>query len=242
MTEVEVDSAPLRDVAYRLLRAEIIACRLAPGQRTTERQLAAQTGLGISPIREALTRLDHEGLVRTLPRKGYQVKPLTMKSVDDLFVSWEVFGPEVARLGLARATPEQIEQIRNHFDTLVRWLAENATSHDLNRRAIQIVDDAFAVLAEATQNDYLVSMFHQLSGEISRVWALIMEWDLAEVGHFTAETAEWADLLSRIDGQAAAEVARRHIEGSHNRCLRALARWPSIVASELVLPSSPGHP
>lgn len=56
-------------------------------------RLALTTGLGVSSIREALTRLDHDGLVRTLPRKGYQVTPLTVKSVDDLFVLWGIIVP-----------------------------------------------------------------------------------------------------------------------------------------------------
>ncbi|HEY1454899.1 MAG TPA: GntR family transcriptional regulator, partial [Candidatus Dormibacteraeota bacterium] len=90
-------------MAYRRLRADIASCRLAPGQRLTERGLAARTGLGVASIRDALTRLDHDGLVRTLPRKGYQVKPLTIKAVDDLFHFWAVIGPELVRRGIMGA-------------------------------------------------------------------------------------------------------------------------------------------
>lgn len=62
----------LGEAAYRRIQGDIISCRLAPGQRVTEKQLAADLGLGISQVRDALTRLSHEGLVRTLSRKGFR--------------------------------------------------------------------------------------------------------------------------------------------------------------------------
>ena len=98
MTHVTDAPAPrvsLNETAYRRLREDIIACRLAPGQRLTEKQLAADLGFSIAPLRDALTRLDHEGLIRTVPRKGYQVTPLTPKSIDDLFTLWQIVGPEL---------------------------------------------------------------------------------------------------------------------------------------------------
>ena len=80
MTYVNDASGPrisLGEAAYRRLRGDIISCRLVPGQRITEKQLSADMGFGLAPVRDPLTRLDHEGLVRTLPGKGYQVAPTT---------------------------------------------------------------------------------------------------------------------------------------------------------------------
>jgi DNA-binding GntR family transcriptional regulator len=234
VTEAMAEPESLGEAAYRLLKADIAGCRLAPGQRVTERQLAAETGLGISAIRDALTRLDHDGLIRTLPRKGYQVAPLTMKSVDDLYVFWEICGPEVARRGVEGATDEQMDRVRMHFEELHRLLSETEPSHERNRQAIEYVDAAFDTLATATRNNYLIGAFHQVHTELSRVWSLILAWDRADSGHVTAENANWADVLTRRDGCAAADIARRYIEASHNRCLRALARWPSVVTAEVV--------
>src|SRR3954447_11474126 len=118
VTDVSEPRISLGEAAYRRLRGDIIACRLAPGQRLTEKQLAADTGFGLAPIRDALTRLDHEGLVRTLPRKGYQVTPLTLKSVDDLFTLWRIVGPEIVRLGVRDATADQRQRIGAAFTAL----------------------------------------------------------------------------------------------------------------------------
>lgn len=240
MTEVKLDPAPLREVAYRLLKADILACRLAPGQRITERQLAAETGLGISPIREALTRLDHEGLVCTLPRKGYQVKPLTMKSVDDLFAYWEIVGPEICRRGVMGATSEQIERFRGYFENLAPLLCDDEPSHERNRRASQIIDESFALMAEATCNDYLIATYHRISGELARVRAVILEVNIAETDQFAKDAAAWIDILAQRDSERAAQISRRFIEDIHNRYLRTLARWPSVVTAELVPVNSLG--
>ena len=80
------DSRPasLADEAYAALRDRIVDCRLAPGLRVTEKQLAAELGVGHTPVRQALARLDNDGLVKTLPRRGYQITPLTIESVNEL--------------------------------------------------------------------------------------------------------------------------------------------------------------
>src|SRR3954447_13325219 len=147
VTDVSEPRISLGEAAYRRLRGDIIACRLAPGQRLTEKQLAADTGFGLAPLRDALTRLDHEGLVRTLPHKGYQVTPLTPKSIDDLFVVWEINGPELIRLAIGRATDEQLASARAAFDELDR-LASQDGDDETALRDIEVVNATFGILAE----------------------------------------------------------------------------------------------
>ena len=241
MTDASEDRGSLGETAYRRLRADIISCRLAPGQRVTERALALETGLGISPIREALTRLDHDGLVKTVPRKGYQVSPLTVKTVDDLFTLWRIVGPEIARLGVERATPEQLAQLDALFASLVDVRQRAATAGEEALRRIEISRIAFDVLAGATGNDYLIGLYRRLAGDMSRVWALVYENELAATSSFVEENP-WPDILRRRDAVAAADYARRYIEQSHDRVLRILSRWPSVIASEVIPIRSAGQP
>ena len=241
MTDASEDRVSLGETAYRRLRADIISCRLAPGQRVTERGLATQTGLGISPIREALTRLDHDGLVKTAPRKGYQVTPLTVKTVDDLFTLWRIVGPEIARLGVERAAPGQLAQLEALFASLVDVRQRAVMAGEEALRRIEISRIAFDVLAGATGNDYLIGLYRRLAGDMSRVWALVYESELAATSSFVEENA-WPDILRRRDGVAAAGYARGYIEQSHDRVLRILSRWPSVVASEVIPMRSAGQP
>src|SRR5688572_13601110 len=68
----------LREKVYDELRADMIACRLAPGTEIRESELALRFGVSKSPVRDALMRLEREGLVITLPRQGYRVAPVSV--------------------------------------------------------------------------------------------------------------------------------------------------------------------
>jgi DNA-binding GntR family transcriptional regulator len=233
VTDASEDRVSLGETAYRRLRADIITCRLAPGQRITERGLAFKTGLGTSPIREALTRLDHDGLVRTLPRKGYQVTPLTVKSVDDLFTIWGIVGPEIARLGVEHGTQEQLDRADALFASVMDVRQRAATAGEETLRRLEVASTVFSVLAEATGNDYLIGLFERLAGDMSRVWALVYEYELAETASFVEENP-WTDVLRRRDTAAAVEHTRRYIEQSHERVRQILSHWPSVMSSRVV--------
>lgn len=229
---------PLGEAAYRRIRDDIVSCRLAPGQRLTERELAASTGFGVSPVRDALTRLDHEGLVRTAPRKGYRVKPLTIKTVDDLFDFWRVTGPELVRRAVARATDEEIGQAVDGIRELTGLMQEDSPPRELALRAIAIADRNFRLLAEATRNEYILGSYTLVSGELSRVWTLVIDSELLDPMGPAEDFLDWPDALSRRDGDAAAAHTLRYIDQSRDRVLSTLARWPSIITSEVV----PIHP
>ena len=221
----------LNEAAYQRLRSDILACRLAPGQRLTEKQLAADLGFSSAPLRDALTRLDHEWLIRTVPRKGYQVAPLTPKSIDDLFVVWQIVGPEIIRLGIRRASAEQIATARAAFDELDR-LAQEDEGGSSAVRDIEVVNATFGILAEATGNTYLINLFERLMGDMSRIRALLLT---SERPAAPAEPDEhWVrHILAESDADEAAVLARQYIEGVHQNVLQAVVRWPSVMTSEV---------
>ncbi|MFD4509169.1 GntR family transcriptional regulator [Streptomyces sp. NPDC058457] len=233
MSVTSSEPVSLGDAAYRKLRADIVSCRLVPGQRLTERSLAETTGFGISPVRDALTRLSHEGLVRTLPRKGYQVTPLTLKSVDDLFTLWRIVGPETVRLGVQDATGEQRRQIVAAFTAALPG-GDPADGEDDEQplRRVEAATAAFASLAAATDNDYLIRVHDRLQNDIARILALIMAEADTSMPDPAVDT-EWIELVEQRDGDAAAARTREYISDLHTRVLRILTRWPSVVSSEI---------
>ncbi|MEV5843511.1 GntR family transcriptional regulator [Streptomyces sp. NPDC051985] len=234
MSEPDVQTLPLGEAAYRHIREEIVTCRLGPGERLTERGLAADTGFGVSPVREALTRLDHEGLIRTLPRKGYQVKTLTIKAVDDLFDFWMVIGPEVARRGVLCATDEQLDDIVACGAEIANVLRASGRTREAVLRTVEFTRSMFTVLADATGNEYMATTCARLSGELSRVWILVVDSELLDYGELITSPENWRDDLIRRDADKVAEFTRRYIEHSHNRVLRTLVRWPSVITTEVV--------
>jgi DNA-binding GntR family transcriptional regulator len=221
----------LSDTAYRLLRERILACELGPGERVTERGAAAALDLGLSPVRDALTRLAQDGLVQVIPRKGYRVTPLTLKSVDDLFHTWALLGPEIARLGVARADPEQAAHLVRLADEGSRALV-GAPGPQRAARFIDHADALFDLLAVTTGNDKLIEVYRSLSGEMSRVWTVILTADPLVDG--APGLAGWEQVIERRDGDGAAAIARGFIQASHASAMRVLRRWPSVRDSEVV--------
>ena len=63
----------LADRAYERIKHDIITCAIAPGTEISEPQLCSHYRLGKAPVRMALNRLAHDGLVRAIPRRGYRV-------------------------------------------------------------------------------------------------------------------------------------------------------------------------
>lgn len=240
LARMTADSADLSlgESAYQRLREEIVTCRLLPGHRLTERRLSADLGLGMSPVREALTRLDHEGLVVTLPRKGYQVAPLTLRAIDELFDFFEFVGPEIARRGVEKATDEQLVAIRNGYESIRELRNQGVPDAAAANALVSTANSTFLTLATATGNSYLAKVMEQMAMEVARVYRLILISDAASrVSLLThASHAEMPSAAESRDGEKLAELTRQFIRHSHNEILRVLVSWPSVRATEVVLP------
>ncbi len=232
VTVVAETTVPLAEAAYRRLRDEIIACRLQPGQRITERALAGDFGFGVAPIRDALTRLDHDGLVRTIPRKGYQVAPLTLKAVDDLFAFWSILGPEIVKRGIVAASDEQLGQIIADFEEMERAGPAKVKAVEM-QRFVEAGADLFNRLADAAGNAYLSAAYAKLSGEMLRVFTLITDADLTTPKKLW-KVSDWSEVLRQRDGDGLAEKARDYINACHDHVAQTLMRWPSVMMSEVV--------
>jgi len=237
VTDADQPRVSLNEAAYRRLREDILACRLAPGERFTEKRLAADLGFSTAPVRDALVRLDHEGLIRTLPHKGYEVAPLTLKSIDDLFIVWRVVAPELIRIGIRQASDEQLSAARAAFAELDASAEQDGPMQSAVRD-IEVVNGTFGVLAEATANSYLITIHQRLMGDMSRIRALLLT---SGPGASTSDTTEhWVRfILAEPDPDVAAEHARRYIDDVHQRVLKAVVRWPSVMTSEVSVRSLP---
>ena len=102
---------PLRDVVFNTLRRAILRGELKPGERLMEIQLANKLGVSRTPIREAIRKLELEGLVKIIPNKGAYVTGITPKDVQDIYMIRSILEGMCARWATEHITPEQIEQL-----------------------------------------------------------------------------------------------------------------------------------
>src|ERR1700761_6121106 len=109
---------PLPDVLYDEVRSRIVSGALRPNAPVRQDTLAAELGVSKIPLREALTRLEHDGLVTLNPRRGYEVAPLDPKAVEDIFDLRLRIEPAAAALGCERATDEDRAEAKRLLDAL----------------------------------------------------------------------------------------------------------------------------
>src|SRR5574338_17149 len=107
----EMPRRGLTDAAYHAIKQEILNCDLAPGTAVTERELGARFGVGKAPLREALIRLRHEGLLESIPRSDYRIMPVTIQDVQDIFALRLLLEPAAARQAAGRIDEALLRQL-----------------------------------------------------------------------------------------------------------------------------------
>ena len=100
------------DSVYSALRTAILSRKFAPGQRLNVHELAAELGVSLTPVKDALTRLEAEALIQIRPRSGTFVTAISPDDVAEAFEIRCALECLAAEKALARATAEDVEQLR----------------------------------------------------------------------------------------------------------------------------------
>jgi len=194
---------PLRSQVAAILRKEIMSGVLKGGTILNERDLAKQLGVSKTPVRETLTVLDHEGLVRTLPRKGYLVNPLTVQDVHNFFELRIILESAAVELAVARMTDEQ-------FEGLISLVPDGNLDEDIITRLDRNIDLHYS-LALLSGNDRLASLIKSLLSEMRRMIA---------AGYVPEEHSKLMAALKERDPKRAGEAMRHHINAVRDQALQ----------------------
>ena len=115
-------NASLRDQAYAALKQAIVEADIYSHSgevRLDERQLSLSLGVSRTPIREAMTLLEQEGLLRTVPRRGIFIVRKTKRQIVEMIEMWAAIESMAARLATLNASDEEIAGLRKMFDDFV---------------------------------------------------------------------------------------------------------------------------
>jgi len=202
-----LDASRLRgDQAYERLRREIVACRILPGAQLTETELMDRFGLGKASLRVALQRLSQEGFVRSQPRHGYRVVPVTVKDVEEIFDLRIQLEPFAARMAAGRVDRAQLERLEQACR--VKVSADVGNQIDFFLEANRSFHMA---IAAASRNGRLVRTLSGLLDEMTRLVALGFGVQKVRPG-IDDDHNLLIEYLSAGDAAAAEGVARRHVE------------------------------
>lgn len=200
--------ATASEAAYRALKRDILTCRIEPGQDLREAALAEQAGFGRTPIREALARLVHDGLVEVRPRQGYQVTEITLTRVRELHELRLLLEPAAAELAIARATDAELEALHD--------LAHATYVHaepDTYERFIQSHRE-FHVSLAGLGNRLLAEMLDRILEELHRaMFRSLRHRDLAD--QQVDEHKTLLDAVEARDVRSARRICIEQIDHSH---------------------------
>jgi DNA-binding GntR family transcriptional regulator len=162
--------ASLAEAGYNSLRNSILSCDILPGTTVTESAVMERLKVSRSTCRLALVRLMQEGFVRSLPRQGYLVVPITLSDVEELFALRLLLEPEAARLAAGRVDAERLLDLENK-----RRVAMAAAPQTERRDRMSIFIDGneefHSFIAIASGNSRLAKNILQLLDEMKRLVA-----------------------------------------------------------------------
>jgi DNA-binding GntR family transcriptional regulator len=145
----------LTELAYLSVRKHLLNGSLDEGERLTEEFLANQLGISKSPVREALNRLESEGLIYIESRRGAYVRRFSHKEARDLYDLRELL--EVHAVGAAKITPAVLDDLAASVERTIRFLAQSDKLSHVEE------DIRFHLrIAAATENDELYKLLENI--------------------------------------------------------------------------------
>lgn len=213
----------LTERAYDRIRRDIISCVIMPGSEISETQLCTQYKLGKAPVRVALTKLSHDGLVRAIPRRGYRVVPVTLKDIHDVFELRLMLEPVAARMAAGKVNTQRLRM----YDEVCRAGYQPGDAKSTGR--FLEANKAFHVtIAQATENARLAGAIEHLLDEMTRLLhlGLGLRKGSQEMQH---EHKTLVKALARGDGETAERICREQIEASRNMVLSAILTSRSVL-------------
>lgn len=196
---------PLRDVVFNNLRQAILRGELKPGERLMEIQLANKLGVSRTPVREAIRKLELEGLVLMIPRKGAEVADISEKSLKDVLEVREALEELAARLACDKITKEGINRLKEAAQDFRSALKSN----DITQMAeadVRFHD----VICNATENQKLGQLLNNLREQMYRYRIEYLK-DQQVYEKLLSEHEEIIRHIEKGEKDEAARVVSRHI-------------------------------
>jgi len=200
------------------LRDDIQDGRYAPGDRVTELEVAERLGVSRTPVREALRRLESEGLLVSLPWRGVVVAELDRAQVLELYAMREVLEGTAARFAAQHADAAEIDLMQD-------LLEREAAAGDDGMLTARINRDLHEAIYTAARNRYLLSTLSALRNAL----ALLKGTTFSVPGRPEEGLGEHraiVDAIAARDGQAAERAARCHIDNARRTRLKMLYGSP----------------
>ena len=219
---------PLREIVCEVLRDAIRGGVLKPGEWLKENDLADELLVSRTPVREAIRKLEQEGYVVTVPRRGAHVGSASIRDINEIFEIRAALEVLACELAAERITEEEQERLERLLVAIGRAIEE----HDMER-IVQTDIEFHELLYQAARNERLLAIIGNLREQLTRFRTISMSYP----GRLKATLEEHRSLVDAIgsgDARRARKMAAKHMENSEQTLLCAIEEQEKKTGTPLL--------
>ena len=199
------DYKPLREVIFNSLREAIIIGELRPGERLMEVQLAEKMGVSRTPVREAIRKLELEGLVDMVPRKGAHVAELSVKDIMDVLEVRASLDGLATALAAERITDDELKELKFINGQFASYIEKENLNGSIKKDA-----EFHDIIYKASRNDKLLTILNNLREQVQRFRVIYLK-DYSSPKNLIKEHNDIFDAVSTRTIESAQSFAKTHI-------------------------------
>lgn len=196
------------DFAYRILCDELIVLDIKPGEPLNDELISRRLGVGRTPIREAMKRLESDHLVVAYPRRGTFAAGVDITDLAEISEIRQRLEPLAAARAARAASPETRRELRTFARELDRLLAETRAQQDLMRLDMRVHRSIYRASGSRHLEDVLV----RYDNLATRIWSLVLE-KLPPVSEHIRQHVELLERIADGDAEAAERLTIEHVAG-----------------------------
>lgn len=223
--------ATISEPLYRRVRKDIVECALTPGKSFSEAELGRLYNASRTPVREACRRLEHEGLVRIIPFRGYSIAPLSVAEFHDLQEMQLIFEPATAALAAERANQQELDEMRQ-LATYEYNVEDKNSYHEFLQTNYQL----HSLIAQSSKNKQLSDVVSNIHVRLMRFFYLGLSFE-SHGPTLVAEHISLVEAIRKRDVEQAHQMATDHISKAIKRSATLL--MGAIRFGEAVFEASP---
>ncbi|MBI4674589.1 MAG: GntR family transcriptional regulator [Chloroflexi bacterium] len=203
------------------LRAAIVQGTIKPNQRLIEESLAQELGVSRTPVREALRRLEAEGLIEFEAQKGARVRPVSAEELTELYELRILLEAHAARLAAQKITAAELDALHKNTDEFLSILDQSDTRGQQIQRLIELNNEFHTRIIQVSGNRHLIRIAKSLL-ESNALYGVYYyhEEHKSRVSH--QDHLAILDALEKHDADRTAQLVQAHLTQAQNMILEAM--------------------
>ncbi|MBG6216975.1 DNA-binding GntR family transcriptional regulator [Arthrobacter sp. CAN_A6] len=211
------DDESFADFAYRILCDELIVLDIKPGEPLNDEVISRRLGVGRTPIREAMKRLESDYLVVAYARRGTFAAGVDIKDLAEISEIRQLLEPAAAARAARLASPQLRQELRDFAREVGELLPGMQSQQDLMRLDMRVHRKIY----RATGSRHLEDVLTRYDNLATRIWSLVLE-KLPPVSEHIAQHIELLECIAAGDSEAAARLTIQHVTDFENLIRAAL--------------------